>query len=106
MSEFIYNLARGRMATPCFLPSVVRHIWQRQIAEKKGKAQFKRSESSLRVIVLSSVVNPYPEFNTEWAKCIMCIPLLIKQVIEYIDQKKGGKMNDFAPFFLIPSILE
>ena len=43
MSEFIYNLARGRMATPCFLPSVVRHIWQRQIAEKKGKAQFKRS---------------------------------------------------------------
>ena len=40
----------------------------------------------------------------------MCIPLLIKQVIEYIDQKKGGKkggkMNDFAPFFLIPSILE
>ena len=43
MSEFIYNLARGRMATPCFLPSVVRHIWQRQIAEKKGKALFKRS---------------------------------------------------------------
>ena len=43
MSEFIYNLARGRMATPCFLPSVVRHIWQRQITEKKGKAQFKRS---------------------------------------------------------------
>ena len=25
MSEFIYNLARGRMATACFLPSVVRH---------------------------------------------------------------------------------
>ena len=25
MSEFIHNLARGRMATACFLPSVVRH---------------------------------------------------------------------------------
>ena len=38
MSEFIHNLARGRMATACFLPSVVRHG-----REKKGKAQFKRS---------------------------------------------------------------
>ena len=27
------------------------------------------SESSLRVIVLSSLIDPYPEFNTEWAKC-------------------------------------
>ena len=36
MSEFIHNLAHGRMATACFLPSVVRH------AEKKGKVQFKR----------------------------------------------------------------
>ena len=25
MFEFIHNLARGRMATACFLPSVVRH---------------------------------------------------------------------------------
>ena len=25
ISEFIHNLARGRMATACFLPSVVRH---------------------------------------------------------------------------------
>ena len=25
MSEFIHNLARGRMATACFLPSVVHH---------------------------------------------------------------------------------
>ena len=25
MVEFIHNLARGRMATACFLPSVVRH---------------------------------------------------------------------------------
>ena len=25
LSEFIHNLARGRMATACFLPSVVRH---------------------------------------------------------------------------------
>ena len=25
MSEFIHNLARGRMATACFLPSVVRN---------------------------------------------------------------------------------
>ena len=25
MSEFIHNLARGRMATACFLPSVVRY---------------------------------------------------------------------------------
>ena len=25
MSEFIHNLARGRMATDCFLPSVVRY---------------------------------------------------------------------------------
>ena len=25
MSEFIHNLSRGRMATACFLPSVVRH---------------------------------------------------------------------------------
>ena len=62
------------------------------------------SDSSLRVIVLSSLVNPYPEFNTEWAKCIMCIPLLIKQVIEYIDQKKGGgkgaKWMILPPFFL------
>ena len=44
ISEFIHNLARGRMATACFLPSVVHHApWQRKIAEKKGKAQFKRS---------------------------------------------------------------
>ena len=26
MSEFIHNLARGRMATACFLPSVVCHM--------------------------------------------------------------------------------
>ena len=25
MSEFIHNLVRGRMATACFLPTVVRH---------------------------------------------------------------------------------
>ena len=25
MSEFIHNLARGRMATACFIPSEVRH---------------------------------------------------------------------------------
>ena len=41
MSEFIYNLARGHMAAACFLPSVVRR-GRGKIAEKKGKAQFKR----------------------------------------------------------------
>ena len=30
MSEFIHNLARGRMATACFLPSVVRHGRRKQ----------------------------------------------------------------------------
>ena len=40
MSEFIHNLARGRVATACFLlPSVVRR-GRGKIAEKKGKAQF------------------------------------------------------------------
>ena len=32
LSEFIHNLARGQCRPP----------WQRKIAEKKGKAQFKR----------------------------------------------------------------
>ena len=41
MSEFIHNLARGRMATAC--STQCRPQWQRKIAEKKGKAQFKRS---------------------------------------------------------------
>ena len=41
LSAFIHNLARGRMATACFLPSR-RPTWQRKIAEKEGKAQFKR----------------------------------------------------------------
>ena len=44
MSVFIHNLARGRMATACFLAfsTKCRPPWQRKIAEKKGKAQFKR----------------------------------------------------------------
>ena len=44
MSEFIHNLARVRMATACFPPSVqeCRPPWLRKIAEKKGKAQLKR----------------------------------------------------------------
>ena len=25
MSKFVHDLARGRMATSCFLPSVIRH---------------------------------------------------------------------------------
>ena len=37
MSEFIYNLARGRMATPCFLPSVVRHA----LASRQKDTVFK-----------------------------------------------------------------
>ena len=43
MSVFIHNLARGRMATACFLAfsTKCRPPWQRKI-EKKGKAQFKR----------------------------------------------------------------
>ena len=40
ISEFIHNLARGRMATAC--STQCRPQWQRKIAEKKGKAQFKR----------------------------------------------------------------
>ena len=43
MSVFIHNLARGRMETACFLAfsSKCRPPWQRKIAEKKGKTQFK-----------------------------------------------------------------
>ena len=43
MSVFIHNLARGRMATACFLAfsTKCRPPWQRKI-EKKGKAHFKR----------------------------------------------------------------
>ena len=41
MSEFIHNLARSRMATAC--STQCRPQWQRKIAEKKGKAQFKCS---------------------------------------------------------------
>ena len=43
MSVFIHNLARGRMATACFLAFSTKcpPPWQRKI-EKKGKAQFKR----------------------------------------------------------------
>ena len=62
------------------------------------------SESSLRVIVLSSLVNPYPEFNTEWAKCIVLT--LVNKASDWINwskkgEEKGAKsfMNDFAPFF-------
>ena len=40
MFEFIHNLASGRMATACFLPSAVRH-GRKKIAEKKGYAQLK-----------------------------------------------------------------
>ena len=39
MSDFIHNLARSRMATAC--STQCRPQWQRKIAEKKGKAQFK-----------------------------------------------------------------
>ena len=44
MSVFIHNLACGRMATACFLAfsTKCRLPWQRKIAEKKGKVQFKR----------------------------------------------------------------
>ena len=41
MSDFIHNLASGRMATACSIQC--RPQWQRKIAEKKGKAQFKCS---------------------------------------------------------------
>ena len=43
MSVFIHNLACGRMATACFLAFSTKCCppWQRKIAEKKGKAQFK-----------------------------------------------------------------
>ena len=41
MSEFIHNLARGRMATACFIRSEVRH-GRGNLPGKKGKAQFKR----------------------------------------------------------------
>ena len=48
------------------------------------------SESSLRVIVLSSLVNPYPEFNTECANCIA--HTLVNKVSNWINwsKKKGG----------------
>ena len=39
MSEFIHNLARGRMAAACSTQCSPQ--WQRKIAEKKGTAQFK-----------------------------------------------------------------
>ena len=50
------------------------------------------SESSLRVIVLSSLVNPDPEFNTEWARCNA--QTLVNKA------KELNKLNDFAPFCL------
>ena len=48
------------------------------------------SESSLRVIMLSSLVHPYFELDSE--KDIM--------------RKKLNKLNDFDLFFPVPSILE
>ena len=63
------------------------------------------SESSLRVIVLSSLVNPYPEFNTEWAKCIVLT--LVNKASNWINwskkgEEKGAKsfMNDFFLFLV------
>ena len=50
MSDFIHNLARGRMATACFLPLPC----QRKIAEKKGKAQLKR-----RSFHVPNLINTY-----------------------------------------------
>ena len=49
------------------------------------------SDSSLRVIVLSSLVNPYPEFHTEWAKCNA--QTLVNKASNWINwsKKKGGE---------------